>query len=138
LTLAELTGLPRHQQARRIVDAALGPSGEINQSELRQVNFEVVLWALKEAVEPTPIELADRWVVEYAWEAWITESGSRIRDLAANGRDRVLIEQEMRAALEAVVSARGLPTDRPLTSADFQAAIRGALSALGRITGAAA
>jgi hypothetical protein len=138
LTLTELTGLPKHQQAQRIVDAALGPSGAINQSELRQVNFEVVLWALKQEVEPSPIELADRWVVEYVWEAWITESGSRIRDLAANGRDRLIIEQEMRAGLEAVVSAHGLPTDRPLTSADFQTAIQGALSALGRITRVAA
>jgi hypothetical protein len=136
--LTDLAGLARHEQAQRIVDAALGPSGAINQSELRQVNFEVVLWALNQEIEPTPLELANRWVVEYAWEAWITEAGPRIRDLAASGRDRFLIEQEMRAALEAVVSARGLPSDRPLTSADFQSAIKGALAALGRITEAAA
>ena len=75
LDLGELAGLSRYQQARRIVEAGIGPRGDVLESELRQANASVVLWALTEEVEPTPVELASRWVVEYVWEAWITESG---------------------------------------------------------------
>jgi hypothetical protein len=37
-----------------------------------------------------------------------------------------------------VVAARGLPDDRPLTSADFTSAIEGALGSLRRVSGGAA
>ncbi len=138
LDLAELAGLTRYQQAKRILDAAIGPRGDVLDSELRKTNAAVVLWALTEEVEPTPVELANRWVVEYVWEMWITESGPTLQAHAADGYDRVRAEQEMRAALEATVSAHALPDDRPLATADFTAAIEGALSSLRRISGTAA
>ena len=138
LDLAELAGLSRYQQAQRILDAAIGPRGDVLESELRKTNAAVVLWALTEEVEPTPVELANRWVVEYVWEVWITESGPTLQEHSVNGNDRVRAEQEMRAALEATVSAHALPEDRPLTTADFTAAIDGALSSLRRISGSAA
>lgn len=138
LDLAELLGLTRYQQAQRILDAAIGPRGDVLDSELRKTNAAVVLWALTEEVEPTPVELANRWVVEYVWEAWITESGPTLQEHVADGYDRVWAEQEMRAALEATVSAHALPEDRPLTIADFTTAIEGALSRLRRIAGSAA
>jgi hypothetical protein len=134
----ELAGLTRYQQAQRILDAAIGPRGDVLDSELRKTNAAVVLWALTEEVEPAPVELANRWVVEYVWEMWITETGPTLQEHAADGYDRVRAEQEMRAALEATVSAHALPDDRPLTSADFTAAIDGALSSLRRISGSAA
>jgi hypothetical protein len=138
LDLAELSGLTRYEQAQRILDAAIGPRGDVLDSELRKTNASVVLWALTEEVEPTPVELADRWVVEYVWEMWITESGSILQDHPADGYDRVRAEQEMRAALEATVSANAMPDDRPLTTADFTAAIEGALASLRRMSGNAA
>jgi hypothetical protein len=138
LDLEELAGLSRYQQAQRIVDAAIGPRGDVLDSELRKTNASVVLWALTEEVEPTPVELANRWVVEYVWEVWITESGPTLQEHSADGNDRVRAEQEMRAALEATVSARALPEGRPLTNADFTAAIDGALASLRRISGSAA
>lgn len=138
LTLAELEGLSTYAQAERILDAATGPTGAIDQTEQRQANAELVIWALNQESPPTPVELADRWVVEYVWQVWITEAGPLVNRMVENGNDRIRIEQEMRAALEASVSANALPTGRPLTTDDFQAAIRSALESLGRIGGAAA
>ena len=138
LDLGELTGLTRYQQARRIVEAAIGPRGDVLDSELRQANASVVLWALTEEVEPTPADLANRWVVEYVWEVWITESGPLLQEHSADGGDRVRLEQEMRAALEATVSVRALPEGRTLTTTDFTDAIDGALGSLRRIAGSAA
>jgi hypothetical protein len=138
LDLGQLAGLSRYQQAQRILDAAIGPRGDVLDSELRKTNASVVLWALTEEVEPTPVELANRWVVEYVWEVWITESGPALQEHSVEGSSRVRAEQEMRAALEATVSARALPEDRPLTTADFTAAIDGALSSMRRISGSAA
>jgi hypothetical protein len=138
LDLGELAGLSRYQQAQRIVEAAIGPRGDILDSELRQANASVVLWALTEEVEPTPAELANRWVVEYVWEVWITESGPLLQEHAADGSDRVRLEQEMRAALEATVSVHALPEGRTLTAVDFTAAIDSALGSLRRIAGSAA
>jgi hypothetical protein len=138
LDLGELAGLSRYQQARRIVEAAIGPRGDVLDSELRQANASVVLWALTEEVEPTPADLANRWVVEYVWEVWVTESGPLLQEHSADGSDRVRLEQEMRAALEATVSVRALPEGRALTSADFTAAIDSALGSLRRIAGSAA
>jgi len=138
LDLGELTGLTRYQQARRIVEAAIGPRGDVLDSELRQANASVVLWALTEEVEPTPADLANRWVVEYVWEVWITESGPLLQEHSADGSDRVRLEQEMRAALEATVSVHALPEGRTLTTTDFTAAIDSALGSLRRIAGSAA
>lgn len=138
LDLNQLAGLTRFQQAQRILDAAIGPRGDVLDSELRSTNAAVVTWALGEEVEPTPVDLANRWVVEYVWEMWITESGPTLEEHSADGYDRLRAEQEMRAALEATVSANALPDDRPLTSADFATAIEGALSSLRRISGTAA
>jgi hypothetical protein len=133
LSLDELVGLSRHEQAKRLVDAATGPSGDITESELRLANAELILWALSEESEPTPIDLANRWVVEYVWQVWISEAGSVIRSHAANGYDSLRVEQEMRAALEATVSARGLPEGRSLVAADFERAISATLASLQRI-----
>ena len=138
LSLAELAGLSKNEQARRILNAAIGPTGAIDESEIRQASAELLIWSLNQETEPAPIDLANRWVVEYVWQAWITEAGPIINQHVANGGDRLRIEQEMRAALEASVSAHGLADDRPLTTADFQGAIRNALEALGRIGGMAA
>ena len=138
LDLEELAGLSRFQQAQRILDAAIGPRGDVLDSELRKTNASVVLWTLMEEVEPTPVELANRWVVEYVWEVWITESGPTLQEHLPDGTDRVRVEQEMRAALEATVSAHALPEDRSLTTTDFTAAIDGALASLRRISGSAA
>lgn len=89
LDLGQLAGLSRYQQAQRILDAAIGPRGDVLESELRTTNASVVLWALTEEVEPTPVELANRWVVEYVWETWITESGPVLQEHLADGNDRV-------------------------------------------------
>jgi hypothetical protein len=133
-----LRGLPKHQQAKRLLEAAMGPSGGISESELRLANADLILWALNEESEPAPIDLANRWVVEYVWQVWITEAGPTIRNHVAKGYDSYRVEQEMRAALEATVAAGGLPDDRPLTSRDFENAIDSALKSLERIGGAAA
>jgi hypothetical protein len=133
LALDDLAGLSRHQQAKRLLDAAAGPSGDIAESELRLANAELILWALSEETEPAPIDLANRWVVEYVWQVWISEAGAVIRSHSANGYDSLRVEQEMRAALEATVSARGLPEGRPLFARDFEQTITAALSSLQRI-----
>lgn len=138
LDLGELAGLTRYQQAQRILDAAMGPRGDVLDSEMREANAAVVLWALSEEIAPAPVEMANRWVVEYVWQMWITESGPTMQLRSGEGFDRVRAEQEMRAALEATVAARELPSGRPLTSADFKSAIDGALSSLRRISGTAA
>jgi hypothetical protein len=135
LSLNDLAGLSKHQQARRIMDAAIGPSGALDQSELRLANAEVILWALSQESEPLPIELANRWVIEYVWQVWITEAGLVLRKHVANGYDSVRAEQEMRAVLEASISVQALPLDRPLTTADFERAIEGALGTLERVAG---
>jgi hypothetical protein len=137
LSLEELRGLPRHEQARRLLDAAMGPTGRVHESELRLANAELILWALSEEAEPAPIDLANRWVVEYVWQVWITEAGPTIRNHSGNGFDSHRVEQEMRAALEACVSSSGLPEDRPLTARDFEQAIDSALGSLERIGGTA-
>lgn len=133
LSLDELSGLPKHEQARRLLEAAMGPSGGIPESELRLANAELILWALNQEVEPTPLDLANRWVVEYVWQVWITEAGPTIRNHSASGYDSHRVEQEMRAALEATVVAGGLADDRPLTTQDFEQAIQSALTSLERI-----
>lgn len=135
LSLDELQGLPKHEQARRLLDAAAGPSGAVFESELRLASAAVILWALGEDIDPAPIDLANRWVVEYVWQVWITEDGPKIRAHLAEGYDSYRLEQEMRAALEASVAGHGLPSDRPLTAGDFELAIQSALESLGRIGG---
>jgi hypothetical protein len=137
LSLDQLRGLPKHEQAKRLLDAAMGPSGGVAESELRLANAELILWALNEETEPAPIDLANRWVVEYAWQVWITEAGPTIRNHSANGYDSKRVEDELRAALEATVAAGGLPGDRPLTTRDFAQAIESALGSLARIGGKA-
>lgn len=131
----ELAGLSRYQQVQRIVDAAIPPGGDVQESELRAAAASVVTWLVSEEVPPTPVEVVGRWVVEYVWEVWITETGMLLEEYSAAGHDRSLAEQEMHAALEATVSTRALPDDRPLTSADFTAAINSALGSLRRISG---
>ena len=133
LSLEELRGLPKHEQARRLLDAAMGPSGGVHESELRLANAELILWALNEEAEPAPIDLANRWVVEYVWQVWITEAGPTIRNHSGSGYDSHRVEQEMRAALEACVAGGGLAEGRPLTAGDFEAAIESALASLERI-----
>lgn len=133
LSLGELRGLSKHEQAKRLLEAAMGPSGGVAESELRIANAELILWALNEETEPAPIDLANRWVVEYVWQVWISEAGPVIRNHSANGYDSHRVEQEMRAALEAVVAGSSLPDDRPLTPRDFEQAIESALKSLGRI-----
>lgn len=135
LSLDELSGLPKHEQAQRLLDAAMGPSGGVAESELRKASADLILWALSEDTEPAPIDLANRWVVEYVWQVWISEAGPVIRNHSANGYDSYRVEQEMRAALEATVAARGLSTDRPLTPRDFEQAINSALKSMERIGG---
>jgi len=125
--------LPRHEQAKRLLEAAMGPSGGVPESELRLANAELILWALNEETEPAPIDLANRWVVEYVWQVWISEAGPIIRNHSANGYDSHRVEQEMRAALEATVAGSSLPDDRPLTPHDFEQAIESALKSLERI-----
>lgn len=134
LVPGDLVGLSRFEQARRILEAAVGPTGDVLESELRETNSLVVLWALGETVEPSPVDLANRWVVEYVWQVWCTETGLSFED-NMSASDRLRAEQEMRAALEASAFVHGLPTGRPLTSADFSAAIEAALSSLRRIGG---
>ncbi len=138
LDLGELAGLTRYHQAQRILDAAMGPRGDVLDSEMREANAATVLWALSEEIAPAPLEMANRWVVEYVWQMWITETGPTMQLRSGEGFDRVRAEQEMRAALEATVAARELPSGRPLTSADFTSAIDGALSSLRRISGTGA
>jgi hypothetical protein len=133
LSLDELRGLPKHEQAQRILEAAMGPSGGVAESELRLANAELILWTLNEGTEPMPIDLANRWVVEYVWQVWITEAGPTIRSHSANGYDSYRVEQEMRAALEATVAGSGLPDGRALTTQDFEHAIQTALKSLERI-----
>lgn len=133
LSLDELRDLSRHEQAQRLLEAAMGPSGGIPESELRLANAELILWALSEETEPAPLDLANRWVVEYVWQVWISEAGQTIRNHSANGYDSYRVEQEMRAALEATVVASGLPNDRLLTTQDFEQAIQSALRSLERI-----
>jgi hypothetical protein len=133
LSLDELRGLSRYEQARRLLEAAMGPSGGVSESELRLANADLILWALSEEAEPAPIDLANRWVVEYVWQVWISEAGPIIRNHSGNGYDSHRVEQEMRAALEAAVAGRSLPDDRPLTARDFQQAIESALKSLERI-----
>lgn len=133
LSLDELVGLSRHEQARRLLEAATGPSGDIAESELRLANADLILWALNEESEPAPIDLANRWVVEYVWQVWISEAGNVIRSHSATGHDGLRVEQEMRAALEATVSAHSLPDERPLTARDFEQSITSALASLERI-----
>jgi hypothetical protein len=135
LSLDELRGLPKHEQAKRLLEAAMGPSGGVPESELRLANADLILWALNEETEPAPIDLANRWVVEYVWQVWITEAGPTIRNHSAKGYDSKRVEDEMRAALEATVAAGGLPDDRPLTVRDFEQAIGSALRSLERIGG---
>lgn len=136
LSLEDLRGLSKHQQARKLLEAAMGPSGGVAESELRLANADLILWALNEEEEPAPIDLANRWVVEYVWQVWITEAGPTVRNHAANGYDSLRVKQEMRAALEATVAGGGLPDDRPLTTQDFEHTIDSALKSLGRIGGA--
>jgi hypothetical protein len=133
LSLDELVGLSRHEQARRLLEAATGPSGDVAESELRLANADLILWALNEESEPAPIDLANRWVVEYVWQVWISEAGHIIRSHSITGHDSLRVEQEMRAALEATVSAHSLPDGRPLTAHDFEQAIKSALASLERI-----
>ena len=111
----------------------MGPSGAVPESELRLANAELILWALNEENEPSPHDLANRWVVEYVWQVWITEAGPTIRSHSANGYESHRVEQEMRAVLEATVVASGLPDDRPLTTQDFEQAIQSALMSLERV-----
>ncbi len=135
LSLDELRGLDRWQQAQRLQEAATGASGEVTESELRLANAELILWALNEEGVPTPVELANRWVVEYVWQVWVTEAGQRLTSQVDSPADRLSYEAEMRAGLEAMVSAKGLPDDRPLVTADFEKAIGDALRGLHQIEG---
>ena len=130
-----MNGLDQWQQAQRLQEVATGASGEVTDSELRLANAEFIVWALDQEVAPTPVELANQWVVEYVWQVWVTEAGQRLTEKVDSTAERISYEAQMRAGLEVVVSASGLPDDRPLVAADFESAISDAIGRLHNIEG---
>lgn len=135
LSLSDMNGLDQWQQAQRLQEVATGASGEVTDSELRLANAEFIVWALDQEVAPTPVELANQWVVEYVWQVWVTEAGQRLTEKVDSTAERISYEAQMRAGLEVVVSASGLPDDRPLVAADFESAISDAIGRLHNIEG---
>jgi hypothetical protein len=137
LSLTDLDGLSPFQQARRIVDAASGPSALIEQDEIREVNANFMWWSIQQDQPPSPTELVKAWVTEFVFRTWLTEAGSVLRDGTRDGAATHALEREVRVTLEAAASRVNLPTDG-LRATDFQAAINQLLGILARIFGEAA
>lgn len=136
LTLADLEGLSPYQRAKRIVDAASGPGALVDQSEVRQVNAEVVLWCLTQEEQPSPADVVRRWVLEYVWQVWLTEVGGELRDGTRDGKDSFQLERLVRSTLEASMGSVSLPPDG-VRAMDFQNAIEQLIGRLERIFGEA-
>ena len=62
LSLVDLLALTPFEQARRIVDAASGPSALVEDAELREVNANFVYWAIQQESPPSPMELVRQWM----------------------------------------------------------------------------
>ena len=132
LTLTDLIALPPFEQARRIVDAASGPSILVEEAELREVNANFVCWAIQQELLPSPEDLVKQWVTEYVYRVWLTEAGVRLRDGSRDGSSIHALEQEARVTLEARVSGLELPVDG-VRATHFAAAIQTLLGMLSRI-----
>ena len=132
LTFTDLVALPPFEQARRIVDAASGPSILVEEAELREVNANFVCWAIQQELLPSPEDLVKQWVTEYVYRVWLTEAGDRLRDGSRDGSSIHALEQEARVTLEARVSGLELPVDG-VRATHFAAAIQTLLGMLSRI-----
>jgi hypothetical protein len=134
LSFSDLEGLTPFYQAKRLVDATSGNSGLIDQSEIREVNANFMIWALGQTSAPSPVELVKAWVTEYVFRAFLTEAGSILRDGTRNGASTRNLERNVRTTLEAKVEQANIAFDG-LRAADFQAAIANLLGSLARIFG---
>ena len=132
LDLTDLVALPPFEQARRIVDAASGPSILVEEAELREVNANFVCWAIQQEFLPSPVDLVKQWVTEYVFRVWLTEAGDRLRDGSRDGSSIHALEQEARATLEARASGLELPVDG-VRATHFADAIQTLLGMLARI-----
>ena len=132
LSLADLDTLPRFEQARRIVDAASGRSGLVEEAELGEVNANFVYWALMQEPSPSPMELLRQWLTEYVFRVWLTEAGVILRDGSRDGASTHALEREVRVTLEACMSGMALPVDG-IRAEHFEAAIPALLGMLHRI-----
>jgi len=134
LDLDDLRALGPYDRAKRIVDAASGSGAAIDQAEVKQVNADVVLWSLELEEVPSPADVVRRWVTEYVWQVWLTETGARLRDGSRQGEGTVALEREVRSTLEASVASVDFPPDG-LRAEHFQGAIEQLLGRLERIFG---
>lgn len=132
LSLDELRGLAPFEQAQRIVDAAADLGAFIEDEELRVVNARVVLWALDQDEDTSPVELVREWVCEFVYQAWLTEAGKVLRSGRYNGKNTHEREREVRATIEAASTRVNLPQSG-IRANDFTAAITSLLRAISRI-----
>jgi hypothetical protein len=134
MSLSELENLSPFYQAKRIVDAASGPSALIDQAEIKEVNANFMWWVMDQEVPPSPAQLVEAWVIEYVFRTWLTEAGSTLRDGSRDGASTHSQEQTARQTLEAAARRANLAVEG-LRPSDFQAAIGRLLGMLTRIFG---
>ena len=132
LDLSDLEEMSPIDQADRIVEAASGGSALVEEAELREVNAQLVWWAIEQDNAPTAIEIVKQWVTEYVFRAWLTEAGDRLRDGSRDGAETHALEREMRGTVDAGVSGLELPI-QGIRSSDFEASIQSILDLLRRI-----
>ena len=130
LALGDMTALTPFEQARKIVDAASGTSSSVEEAEIREVNANFVCWAIEQESPPLAPEMVKEWVHEYVYQFWLTEAGSCLRDGSRGGEEARVLEQEARAAIEAIVSDIDLSVDG-IRASHIEAAIQTLLRKIG-------
>jgi hypothetical protein len=111
LDLAHLVGLSPTQQAKRIIDAVLGPAATIQEAEVARASSSMIIELLGREVAPSPVEVVRIFAVEYVYEILLTELGSRMRDGSRDGGGGVVAENDMHDLIEARVASLEIEGD---------------------------
>ena len=136
LDLAELESLNPYQQAQRLLQVAMGTDSvaTLEDDELQLAANRTAIWALKLEQDTDGRSLVRRFVVEYAIEVFLTESGTILRSGERDGVEAVNMEDRVRNTIEAVV--QDTPMEKVSLDADsLKMAIQSVLSRVFKIHG---
>ena len=109
IDFAEMQGLDTYGQAQMLVRAATENSvaTSMEDEEIQAASNKTAIWALERNDAPEANEVVQRFITEYVYRVFLTESGSILRSGSRDGVAAVAAEKQIWETIEALV--RGFP-----------------------------
>ena len=109
IDFAEMQGLDTYGQAQMLVRAAteISVATSMEDEEIRAASNKTAIWALERNDAPETKEVVQRFITEYVYGSFLTESGSILRSGSRDGVAAVTAEKQIWETIEALV--RGFP-----------------------------